>query len=193
LPLEDLRSVMYITAFIDQLPETILQMADLFVAIGDEAEKSLAQFCELLGEPTPTVPPPSDYKEHEALAWWRGVSEPAWFNRLPPKGEHQRHRHGYLDGDMDAEHRFYFRGPKGELNLPAQNLRMFMQLGEGVDDDTWLFHLREGDYDHWFREVIKDENLADRAEKLRNNGDVSAAESRGKIFELIRQTYAKEA
>lgn len=193
LPLEDLRSVMYITAFIDQLPETILQMADLFIAIGDEAEKSLAQFCDLLGEQTPEVPPPSDDKEHQALAWWRGISEPAWFKRLPPKGEHQRHRHGYLEGNMDAEHRFYFRGPKGELNLPAQNLRMFMQLGEGVDDETWLYHLRAGDYDQWFREIIKDENLADRTEKLHSNGDVSAAESREKIFELIRQTYEKEA
>jgi hypothetical protein len=93
------------------------------------------------------VEPPADAKEHRALAWWRGDSKPEWFKRLPPKSEHQRHRHGYLEGDMDPEHRFYFRGPKDELNLPAQNLRIFMQVGEGVDDDTWLYHLRQGDYD----------------------------------------------
>jgi hypothetical protein len=193
LPLKDLRSVMYITAFIDQLPATILQLADLFIAIGDEPVKSLIQYCELLGEPAPEVSPPSDDQEHRALAWWRGVSAPAWFKRPPPKSEHLRHRHGYLEGDMDEEHRFYFRGPNNELNLPAQNLRMFMQLGDGVDNETWLHHLRAGDYEQWFREIIKDEGLAERAEKLSNNGKVSADESRKQIFEYIRQAYEKEA
>ena len=192
LPLKDLRSVMYITAFIDQLPEPILRMADLFVAIGDEAEESLAKYCDLLGEPTPEVPPPSDEKEHRALAWWRGIGVPTWFHRLPPKSEHQRHRHGYLDGDMDAEHRFYFRGRKGELNLAAQNLRLFVQLGEGVDDETWLYHLHEGDYEEWFRDVIKDEELASVAAKLREEPKISAAESRERVFDFIRQKYEKE-
>jgi HAD superfamily hydrolase (TIGR01484 family) len=193
LPLKDLRSVMYITAFIEQFPEEILKTADLFIAIGDDPLASLAKYCELLGEGTPDVAPPLDQKEHRALAWWRGAGKPEWFRRLPPKSEHQRHRHGYLEGDMDPEHRFYFRGPKGELNLPAQNLRLFMQVGEGVDDDTWLYHLREGDYDRWFRNVIKDEGLAETAEKLRSNGHASADESRRQIFDCIRQKYEKEA
>ncbi len=193
LPLDDLRSVMYVTAFVDHLPDKILRLADLFIAIGDKPLDSLAQFCKLLGEPTPEIAPPADAKEHHALAWWRGVSAPEWFRRLPPKSEPQRHRHGYLEGDMDPEHRFYFRGPKGELNLAAQNLRIFMQLGEGVDDETWLYHFRQGDYDRWFRDVIKDELLADHVETLRNNGDVSGAESRERIFDFIRQTYEQEA
>jgi hypothetical protein len=193
LPLKDLRSVMYITAFIDQLPKTILQLADLFIAIGDEPENDLARYCELLGEGSSEVPRPSDDREHRALAWWRGVSAPEWFKRLLPKSEHLRHRHGYLEGDMDEAHRFYFRGPNKELNLPAQNLRMFIQVGEGVDDQTWLYHLREGDYEQWFRNVIKDDGLADRAARLRSNGQVSAEESRKQIFEFIRQAYEKEA
>jgi hypothetical protein len=193
LPLEDLRSVMYITAFIDRLPEVVLRNIDLFVSIGDEPMESLAQFCELLGEVTPDLAPPADGEEHQALAWWRHRGSPGWFRRIPPRGEHQRHLHGYLEGDMDPEHRFYFRGPEGELNLAAQNLRLFMQLGEGVDDETWLFHLREGDYERWFREMIKDEELADRAKELRRNGDVSADESRQEIFDYIRKKYEKEA
>jgi hydroxymethylpyrimidine pyrophosphatase-like HAD family hydrolase len=194
LPLNDLRSVMYITAFIDKLPlKTVLELADLFVAIGDKPEENLAQFCELLGVPKPHVAPPSDKKEHHALAWWRGRSEPAWFKRLPPKSDIQRHRHGYLEGDMDDEHRFYFRGPKGDLNLPAQNLRIFMQLGDGVDDKTWLHHLRNGDYEKWFRKIIKDDMLADRAAKLGSDQSLSAEESRRQIFEFIRQSYEKEA
>jgi hypothetical protein len=193
LRLEDLRSVMYITAFMDQLPEVVLRNVDLFVAIGDEAVKSLAQYCELLGEPIPDVAPPADRQEHDALAWWRRRGSPGWLRRLPPRSEHQRHRHGYLEGDMDPEHRFYFRGPKGELNLAAQNLRIFMQLGEGVDDETWLYHLREGDYGRWFRQVINDEDLARLAAELRRDGDVSAEASRRQIFDFIRKKYEKEA
>jgi hypothetical protein len=193
LPLEDLRSVMYITAFIDQLPEAVLRNVDLFVAIGDEPQKSLAQYCELVGEPTPDLAPPADHEEHHALAWWRQRGLPGWLKRLPPPSEHQRHRHGYLQGEMDPEHRFYFRGPKGELNLAAQNLRIFMQLGEGVDDETWRFHLREGDYERWFREMIKDEDLANLAAELRRQKDISPQESRRQIFDFIRKKYEKEA
>ena len=94
---------------------------------------------------------------------------------------------------MDPEHRFYFKGPKGELNLAAQNLRIFMQVGEGVDDDTWLHHLKQGDYTQWFREIIKDEQLAEKAERLSSNGDASAKSSRRELFDLIRKKYEKEA
>jgi hypothetical protein len=38
---------------------------------------------------------------------------------------------------------FYFRGPDDKLKLRAQNLAVFVQLAEGVDDETWLFHLRQ--------------------------------------------------
>ena len=55
LHLEELRSVMFITSFIDQLPKTVLHDIDLFVAIGDEPAKHLAQYCKLLGEPTPEL------------------------------------------------------------------------------------------------------------------------------------------
>jgi hypothetical protein len=94
---------------------------------------------------------------------------------------------------MDPEHRFYFRGPKGELNLAAQNLRIFMQLGDGVDDDTWMHHLHNGDYAGWFREVIKDDDLAETAERMSRNRRITAEESRRELFDLIRKKYEKEA
>ncbi|HEY3391124.1 MAG TPA: HAD-IIB family hydrolase, partial [Lacipirellulaceae bacterium] len=193
LHLEELRSVMFITAFPDQLPESVLRNVDLFVSIGDDPRKNLADYCQLLGEAVPDMPPPVDQQEHHAIAWWRALGPPAWFHRLPARSEHQRHRHGYLDGDMDAEHRFYFRGPKGELNLGAQNLRIFMQLGEGVDDETWLHHLRQGDYGRWFRDIIKDEDLAAAADRISHNGDVSPKESRRELFDVIRKKYEKLA
>jgi hypothetical protein len=171
----------------------VLRNIDLFVAIGDEPRRSLAAYCKLVDEKPPDLPPPADRKEHRAIAWWRALGPPAWIHRLPPHSEHQRHRHGYLDGDMDPEHRFYFRGPKGELNLGAQNLRLFIQLGEGVDDETWLHHLRQGDYGRWFRDIIKDPELADAADRMSHNGDVSPKDSRRQLFDVIRKKYEKQA
>jgi HAD superfamily hydrolase (TIGR01484 family) len=193
LHLEELRSVMYITAFIDQLPETVLRGVDLFVAIGDDPVTHLREYCGLLGEPEPELAPPLDQQSHRAIGWWRPDGQPAWFKRPDPPEEVQRHRHGYLDGDMSPDDRFYFRGPENKLNLAAQNLRMFMQLGEGVDDKTWQYHLEKGDYAGWFRGIIKDEDLARLADNLSRNGKSSPAESRRQLFDCIRKKYEQKA
>ena len=192
LHLEDWRSVMYVTAFPQQMPRTVLSNIDLFVTIGDDPAKLLAEYCELLGVQSPELKPPADTEKHRAMAWWRGKSAPFWFRRSSPRGEHQRHRHQYFDGDMDPANRFYFRGPKGLLNLAAGNLRTFMQLADGVDDETWMYHLRRGDYARWFRNAIQDEELAVLTEQLHRTDDVSAKNSRKRINEVIQKLYVKE-
>jgi hypothetical protein len=55
---------------------------------------------------------------------------------------------------------FYFRGPRGKHNIKAQNLNVFCQIGEGIGDETWMFHLRRNDYSRWMRDVIKNLELA---------------------------------
>jgi hypothetical protein len=183
---------MYVTAFPQQMPRSVLSNIDLFVALGDNPAKLLAEYCGLLGITAPELMPPADAEKHCAVAWWRGKGAPFWFRRLPPRGEHLRHRHQYFDGDMDPSNRFYFRGPKGLLNLGTGNLRTFLQLAEGVDDETWLYHLRRGDYARWFRNAIQDDVLAAIAEQLERAEDVSAEYSRKRITEMIRKLYARE-
>jgi hypothetical protein len=192
LHLEEFRNVVYITAFPEQMPVAVLRSIDLFVSIGDDPFQLLVKYCELLGEPAPKFGPPADELEHRAIAWWRGKTPPFWFRRLPSRGVHLRHRHQYFDGDMDPENRFYFRGLEGKLNLAAQNLHTFMQLAEGVDDETWLYHLRRGDYAPWFRDSIQDKELAELADQLQHANDVSVEDSRKQIIEMIRKLYVKE-
>jgi hydroxymethylpyrimidine pyrophosphatase-like HAD family hydrolase len=192
LHLEDWHSVMYVTAFPQQMPRTVLRDIDLFVALGDNPAKLLAEYCDLLGVNAPELTPPEDPEKHRAVAWWRGKGAPFWFRRLPPRGEHQRHRHQYFDGNMDAANRFYFRGPKGLLNLGTGNLRTFLQLAEGVDDETWKYHLRRGDYARWFRNAIQDDVLAAMVEQVERMDYVSATYSRKRITEIIQKLYAKE-
>jgi hypothetical protein len=192
LHLQDFRSVMYVTAFPEQMPLSVLSAVDLFVAISDEPAKLMQQYCELLGAEAPQLDPPADLAQHLAIAWWRGKGLPFWFRRLPPRGEHQRHQHQYFDGEMDPENCFCFRGPKGTLNLAAGNLRTFMQMAEGVDEETWAYHLKRGDYAGWFREKIQDQELTDFTEQLQHAKDISPQDSRQRVLEMIRNLYVKE-
>lgn len=87
---------------------------------------------------------------------------------------------------------FYFRGPENKLSLKANNLHTFIQMGSGVDDETWLFHLKRNDYFNWFRNSVKDESLAEGAEKIVGK-DLNARKSRREIFKLIQERYTSTA
>jgi hypothetical protein len=39
-----------------------------------------------------------------------------------------------------------FQGPENKQNLRAQNLMTFIALADGIDDETWLHHLKQHDY-----------------------------------------------
>jgi len=65
-------------------------------------------------------------------------------------------------------------------------------MGSGVDDETWLYHLKRNDYINWFRNAVKDESLADGADKIENE-NLGAQDSRNAIFKLIRERYTSTA
>ena len=86
-------------------------------------------------------------------------------------------------------HSFYFRGPDARQNLKAQNLTVFSQLAEGIDQETWLFHLHRGDYSRWFRDAVKDTYLADQTERIEQRSNLEPGEARNLIRHLIDIRY----
>jgi hypothetical protein len=106
--------------------------------------------------------------------------------------ERQRHKRTYAHGDLGEERSFYFRGPEDKLNLRANNLAMFVQLAEGLDDDTWLHHLRRGEYSRWMREKIKDDELAGEIVQYERQ-NLSPHESRECIKRAIERRYTAPA
>jgi hypothetical protein len=98
-----------------------------------------------------------------------------------------------MEGELGKDKSFYFHGPEGKLNLRAQNLRVFIQLAEGVDDATWLHHLHQGDYAHWFRSIIQDTSLAEETSEIGQRHDVSARESRALVKTAIEKRYTAPA
>ncbi len=70
---------------------------------------------------------------------------------------------------------------------------VFLQLAEGVDDATWLHHLHQGDYAHWFRTVIKDTDLAEETIDIGKRQGLSASESRILVKTAIEKRYTAPA
>jgi hypothetical protein len=64
---------------------------------------------------------------------------------------------------------------------------LFLQMAEGVDDETWMHHLAQRDYSKWFRTVIKDDGLAAEADEIESRGGL---ESRRRIRDAIENRYA---
>ena len=181
-----------ITVHPDRVSPAALRSVDVVIATGDSASESIAQFARAI-EVQPPAAEQASPDPGQALVWFRKQTTTMKFKVHLTKGERRRHRRSYAEGELSAEQSFYFRGPESKLNLKAQNLMMFMQLAEGVDEDTWTYHLRRNDYSKWFREKIKDEKLAAATEAIENDHNITAPESRRRIAEAIRRFYTLAA
>ena len=181
--------IIFITVQPEKLISTALQTVDTLIAFGEDFRATLKNFCKAVGE----IPPsggPQTLKEGEALFWSRAKGAPPFaFSIAPNRTQRRRHQRKYAEGELPENRSFYFRGPGHRLNLRAQNLILFIQIAEGIDDDTWLHHLRQGDYSRWFREAIKDDKLADETSKIEAAPELSASQSRRLIKELVEKRY----
>jgi len=106
----------------------------------------------------------------------------------PSRAEHRRHSRKYAEGQLDEQRSFYFRGPEGRLNLRAQNLTMFVQMANGVDDETWDHHLKRHDYSEWIARQIKDEALAKQVREIEGS-DAPAPVSKARVRQAIDAIY----
>jgi len=168
----ELGGVLMVTANPQQVSPAMLETVDTALAVGKTPERALQPFGRV---------PPVELEDGEVLAWSNGQAEPL---RLVQGKAQMRHRRKYAAGvGGDA---FVFRGPQGKLKLRAQNLGIFLQMAEGVDEDTWMHHLARRDYSKWFRTVIKDDALAAEAEQIESGG---GPESRDRIRDAIGKRY----
>lgn len=184
-------------AFITVEPQTVapaaLTSVDILIGVGTGLETTLGQFCQIIQEPCPDVRDIT-LESGEVLTWFvRRGEKPFRMRVVPGETERRRHNRKYAEGNLEESRSFFFRGPEDRLKLRAQNLITFLQLAEGVDEETWLHHLQQGDYSRWFREAIKDANLADEAEQVEQVTGISAEESRKRIRELVEQKYTLPA
>jgi hydroxymethylpyrimidine pyrophosphatase-like HAD family hydrolase len=190
---QELHGMLLITVHPESVSRAVLSAVDLIIAIGEAPERTLSSFSQTLGQQPPALAPVA-HEAGQALGWWRRAdAAPFGFRSVPPRGERRRHHRKYAEGELPPHVSFYFRGPTGKLNLRAQNLMIFMQLADGVDDETWLYHLRRGEYSSWFRDVIKDEELTAEAVQAEGQQELSPAQSRAAIKAAIEKRYTAPA
>jgi HAD superfamily hydrolase (TIGR01484 family) len=187
---QELPAAIAVTVHPDEMAKDFLELVSTVVGVGDGAEKAIEQFCGAVGRVCQAnwfseLAPDQVYVLRQSI--------PQVITAMRPKSKLKRHLRKYAEGELGEDKSFYFRGPKKALNLRAQNLSTFVQLADGVDDETWLHHLRAGEYSEWFRHAIKDPKLAVDIRTVEQDERLSARDSRSRIKDMIVQRYTAPA
>ncbi|HKY01492.1 MAG TPA: HAD-IIB family hydrolase [Burkholderiales bacterium] len=189
---QDLSGMIYITVHPDWIAPAVLQGVNVIATLGTSPDEALMNFAKAIDTEVPSVPL-EELQPGEALLWLKYQDRPPFKLSIEKsRSDRRRHRRKYAEGELPPDRSFYFRGPEDKLNLRAQNLVLFTQIAEGVDEETWLHHLQSGDYSQWLRKCVKDETLADEVAVIEQAG-LSATESRLKVKEAIEAHYTVPA
>jgi HAD superfamily hydrolase (TIGR01484 family) len=184
----ELAGTLMITVHPELVSPAVLATVNVVVAVGPDPAAVIRAFSTAAGRSVP--PSPLAQEPGRIVLWHPGSAAlPLVIHGIPPQGERRRHIRKYAQGELGEDKSFYFRGPDGRLNLRAQNLMLFVQLSEGIDDETWLHHLKQGDYSQWVREAIKDEELAAEIAAVEAGAELPPAESRSRVRAAIERRY----
>jgi len=187
-----LDSTILITVHPEHVAKAALKPVNIVIAIGNPQEV-FSSFSRAVGIASPRTDA-DGLGSGEAMVWFcKGKEAPMRVKAVRSSRDKLRHVRNYAEGELAPEQSFYFRGPESKLKLRAHNLATFLQLAEGVDDATWMYHLREGHYSQWFDSVIKDKELGRQAEQVEQDQGVSAQESRRRIREAVETRYTAPA
>lgn len=183
----------YITVHPESVAADALATVGVALIVGKTPATSLRDFCRAAGHEAPRLDD-TPLEPGDAVVWRRGEARVQRVHTEPPHSERRRHVRKYAQGNLGPDRNFVFTGPDHKLALRAQNLSVFVQMAEGVDDDTWQFHLKRGDYSAWFRDEIKDRELAaDAAEVEGQAAQLSPALTRAAICDAIERRYTLPA
>jgi HAD superfamily hydrolase (TIGR01484 family) len=183
--------LMFVTVHAGSVDPKALAKIGTLLVIGEHPGETVAKFCAAAGEQAPKCPSVEGNKlpTGDALLWRHGEPAAVIVRTKPPRTERARHQRRYAVGNLGPERSFYFRGPKDRLNLKAPNLFQFLQLADGVDDETWEFHRRRGDFSRWVRAQMKDDQLADELAAVETKSSGSPKDSRAAVRAAIEARY----
>lgn len=189
---ESLPAVVLITVHPEAVAREALENVHTVLAVGDDPAAVIRAVCRAAALPEPPDVPRPD--SDEAVVFEVGSGRPPRLVQLEvPRQARRRHNRKYAEGKLGKDRSFYFRGPQNRLNLRTHNLMLFVELADGVDDETWEYHRRAGDYSTWVRDAIKDESLADEIAAIESDPSVDAKHSREKIAKAVQSRYTVPA
>lgn len=202
-----LETALAVTVHPDQVAPALLQQVNTALATGAHPAETLAAFATAIGLPRPPLQGNETLERGQLLVWHPRAQKQGKHGKQGKQYEHgenvfvvsvepgttqrRRHHRKYAEGLLIPERSFYFRGPEGKLNLRAHNLVLFLEIADGVDVDTWQYHLKRGDYSQWFGEVIGDEELASEARSIEQANTLDPGDSRARIRAAVERRYTQ--
>jgi hypothetical protein len=189
---DELANLLLITVHPQHISPDALRKINTMLVAGREPGKLFEEFAHAIDKSKPEIPT-DDLPRGEALLWSVERNDVQKIKTAPSRNEHLRHRRKYAEGQLEPERVFHFRGSEGKLDLRAQNLNIFVQIAEGVDADTWLYHLKRSDYSNWLRQGIKDSELADEISDIEKDHSLSYEQSRQQVKNAILRKYTAPA
>lgn len=183
-------ATIFITVAPEGLSDDVLRRIDAVIAFGTAAAEHLARLGKIAGFAVPSQI--GDLRTDEVLAWIRDHAKgvPFAVKIDAPWQLHRRHAGKYAVGDVGEQRSFYFCAPNSRTTVRARNVCEFVHLSRQLDDATWEKHLRHNDYSVWFRDVIRDEELARETRKIEDDRQLAPSDSRAKISSMILSRYA---
>jgi hypothetical protein len=192
-PVPRMHNLVLVTVHPANVSRRMLERIDLVLTVGDHPEHALVQFCDAR-RVAPAAMPSPELSTGQALAYWVESGRPPFVLTLGAgRAERRLQKRKYAEGRLPDERTFVFRGPRGKLNLRAYNLMTFLELAGGVDDATWLHHLRGGEYSKWIREAIRDEELAREVADTEARFAKDAAAGREAVRRAVERRYTLPA
>lgn len=180
----------YLTVHPGAVAKQILETIDTVIVLGANPDETIKEFCDAARISKPKLCKHEKLATGTALYWEVGAKHAQVMHFEQPKIERKRHSRKYIEGNLGQSRSFYFRGRDSKLNLKAHNLLTFVQMADGVDDDTWLFHLQNGDVARWLRIEVKDPALADEVDAIVHE---PASHSRIAVRKAIEKRYTLPA
>ncbi|HVV05767.1 MAG TPA: HAD-IIB family hydrolase [Puia sp.] len=181
----DLNNFIIISTSPHALHPSTLASVGMVITLGKDAGYPIEMYCNALKIPMPDGVP--ILGENEIAVWESERKRPPYKAKIKlPSQLLQRHKKKYAMGDM-SYNSFIFTGPENRQHLVANNLMMFVHLAEGIDAETWMFHLGRKDFSRWFEHTVHDAELAEVGREAEGMNEVTA--SKKHIIHYINQKY----
>ncbi|HEY2727164.1 MAG TPA: haloacid dehalogenase, partial [Parafilimonas sp.] len=184
-----LKNLWLITTEPQKVNKSIFNLINTVIAIGDKPEQTLQQFADMkkVSYKTQNI---QSLEKGKAIVWDISSQQPQQIiTTNSPKQISRRHIKKYASGNMN-ENSFYFTGAENKLGLKAYNVMVFTELAKGIDDETWMYHLKRNDYSKWFLNKLHDNELAGLSEKIENS-EADTSTSKEEILKLIKSRYTE--
>lgn len=172
----------------DQVCPSLLEAVDVLVTLGSTARELVQRYAQHTQRSSPEFAPRTSAPEYCFLWELRKGNEVVQMTPQQPQQKHHRHSGKYAVGDVGDWHAFYFPS----LDQRASNLAEFLSSLARLEDGAFCQHREAGDFSNWFREVIRDDVLANETHLLETDASVASQDALARIARLVQARYHLE-